>query len=109
MTTEHGALRYGSNCECADLELLAELEVWRAGRGPGHLAVDPPSLRSPRVAGSEDGGVPVWVCSCCVALTVAAAAPSECLGCGQEDVLGETLYPGVLVDRDGPERLLGSG
>lgn len=96
-------------------ELRAEIKAWESGKGMGQLAIDPPSPSSPRVlsADAEDAdwwlqqtcnGIPVWVCACCITLTLGAPKPAVCVGCGEPD-LGEALYSGVLIEQDNPDVL----
>lgn len=87
-----------------------ELEAYRDGLG--QLAEDPPGLDSPRFAASAGPdsaihlqvthrGVPVWVCAnLCGRVTVTAAPPGSCGGCGGQDSLSEALYPNVEFDNE---------
>lgn len=101
-------------------DLLAEIDAFRGG--VGQLAMDPPSLESPRVASVREGipvfflqqthnGVPAWICADCIRFVLGADRPDRCIGCGGcggdgEGHLTEMLYPKVLIDQDNPNEIL---
>jgi hypothetical protein len=101
----------------ANAEQGAELDAYR--NGVGQLAMDPPSLSSPRVAAVHEGipvfflqqthnGVPAWICADCIRFVLGQTRPDRCIGCGGdgEGHLSEMLYPKVLIDQDEPDRIL---
>lgn len=110
---ESKLLRY-AQASADDLPvLLAVVDDYR--QGLSQVPVDPPSLRSPRVAAVHKGvpvfflqqthhGVPMWMCGN-VHISLDATKPTTCLGCGEE-TLTEVLYRWVLIDQDEPDKLL---
>lgn len=98
-------------------EMATELDAYR--EGVGQLAMDPPSLESPRIAGVHEGipvfflqqthnGVPAWICAGCIRFVLGVTRPERCIGCGGdgEGYLSEMFYPKVLIDQDVPDKLL---
>lgn len=82
------------------------------------LAVDPPSLDSPRVPGRDreglpvlflqqtHNGVPVWICGC-VTLTLGAVKPEKCLACGVDLPEGsEAFHPDVVILPERPDEIV---
>lgn len=93
--------------------LLGEVESWR--NGDNQIAIDPPSLTSPRVPGVDQGlpvfflqqthgGIPLWICGC-TRMTLGSPKPAACVACG-DGHLSEVLHSGVLIDQDEPDKLL---